>query len=98
MTNKDLDRILPFVVGFGLTITGAALLAWKPGLLDLPDAKPIDENPNQTAVQNVAQSARDKISKAMPDNAATSISHSLLITGAAMIIVRVLDELAARKR
>ena len=96
MTDNEFDRILPVAVGVGLVGLGAALLRAKPGVLALPDPTPIADDSNQNLLVSSAHTLRDGIARFTPDNFATSLSRSLIITGAALLVVRLLDEVTGR--
>ncbi|MFQ1699302.1 hypothetical protein ACJ5NV_01770 [Loktanella agnita] len=96
MTNNEFDRILPIAVGVGLVGLGAALLRTKPGMLALPDPAPIADDSQPNMLVSSAHNLRDGIARFTPDNFATSLSRSFIITGAALVLVRLLDEVTGR--
>lgn len=98
MSHTTQDRVLPFAVGAGLVAAGLALYSVKPSILALPDPAPIEDESDPNFVISTAHDMRDGIARVMPENLATSLSRSLLVTGLALIIVRFLDEITGAYR
>jgi len=98
MTDTPEDRILPAAIAAGLVAFGTALWTTRPEVLDLPEAKAIDDSADDTAVMAAATQARDALSKIAPSNAGRSLGRSLIIAGALMLSVRFLDEIIGRSQ
>lgn len=92
----DLDRVLPIAVGTALVASGILLWRTKPSVLALPDPVPIGDESTPSRLVAAAHGARDRIARVMPENLATSIGRALAVTGLALILVRLLDEVTAR--
>ena len=98
MSHDTYDRLAPVAAGVGLVAAGLALYSYKPPLLALPEAKPIDDDSNPNFAIATAHDMRDGIASVMPENLATTISRAFLITGLALLVVRILDEITGRYR
>ena len=96
MSDTPEDRIIPAALAAGLVAFGTALWTARPEVLDLPEAKAIDDDANDTVVMAAATEARDVLAKLAPSNAGRSLGRSLIIAGALMLSVRFLDEIIGR--
>jgi len=88
------DRLMPVAVGVGLLAAGALLWKAKPGALQIPDPTPLDGAPKGNLVRRAARRSRDGLRHVAPSNIAVSLGRSLVIAGGALLITRLLDELA----
>ena len=88
------DRIPASPVIAGVALLGAGLLLrnWQPAALELPEPDRDAKHRDQGA-RRVARHARDGVARVMPRNLTRSVARSLMIVGAALVMVRALDEL-----
>ncbi|KIN63672.1 Glucosyltransferase MdoH [Sulfitobacter noctilucicola] len=77
----------------GIALMGAGLLmrAWRPSALSLPD-RPEKDRHTDRGVAKAARRSRDGVATILPRNMTGSLGRSLLIMGAGLVMVRVLDE------
>ncbi len=88
------QRLLPAAAALGLMAAGVLLWRWRPSLLDLPQPAPLKGGRPQGMFRRAARRSREGVSLVAPDNLSVSLGRSLVIAGAALLAVRVLDELS----
>lgn len=91
----DNDRMMPLLIGAGLIGAGLALRGREPSFLSLPEPAALEDNEDAGALTRAAMVVRDRVDDFAPNNLMSTIARSLLISGASMIVVRMLDEIAA---
>ncbi len=85
-------RLMPLVYAGGMLAIGAALLATKPRVGHVPNARLSGDAPSGSRFRRAAQTTRDAADTFAPTNVTDSIGRSLLIGGAALVLTRLLDE------
>ncbi|MCO6383630.1 MAG: hypothetical protein JXQ91_17120 [Vannielia sp.] len=88
------NRLLPVAVACGLVAAGALLWRAKPRALEIPDPTPLAGNPSRSLFKRMARRSRDGVHKVAPSNISVSLGRSLVIAGGALLVTRLLDELA----
>lgn len=88
------ERLKPLAVGAGLLAAGVLLWRYPPTALNIPDPLPLNETPHRSFWRRAARRSRDGVAKVAPANIGVSLGRSLVIAGTALMITRVLDELA----
>lgn len=73
-------------MGLGLLIRNR-----EPSMLGLPDPQPLDDV-DAGPVVKAAHAVRDTLHEVVPENLAQTLARSMMVTGAAMVLVRALDE------
>lgn len=79
----------PLLIGAVLIAGGLLLRNWNPSALSLPDKA--DGPHRDSGRQKAARRTRDGIARILPGNMTGSIGRSLLIMGAGLVLVRLLD-------
>lgn len=87
-------RLLPMLTGLGVMAVGAVMSRRTLSALDMPSPVARGAAPDSRTGAAVAR-LRDGASSAAPGNLGAQIGRSLMIGGAAMIVARVLDEIAS---
>lgn len=82
----------PLVAGVALLGVGLLLRNWQPTALQLPEPDH-DGAHRDRGARRAARHARDGVARLMPRNLTRSVARSLMVVGAALIMVRALDEL-----
>ena len=82
-------EISPFLIGAALIGAGYALRQVQPSIFSLPD-KP-DQLHRDSGAQRVARITRDGIAKVLPSNLTGSVGRTLLMMGAGLVLIRLLD-------
>lgn len=89
---RDLAPSSPIIAGVALLGVGLILRNWQPSALELPE--PERDRPHRDrGARRAARKTRDGVARLMPHNLTRSVARSLLVVGAALIMVRALDEL-----
>ena len=91
------ERLAPIAFAAGVVVAGAAIWRAQPSAFDMPEATPIGDDDAPGRVARFARGSRDRLARIAPDNLAVSIGRSLVISGAALLIVRLFEELSARR-
>ncbi|QDC08392.1 hypothetical protein FHY55_03650 [Oceanicola sp. D3] len=91
---KAQSRLVPVAVACGLVAAGALLWRAKPQALQIPDPVPLGANPSHSLLRRVARHSRDSVHKIAPSNISVSLGRSLVIAGGALLLTRLLDEIA----
>lgn len=89
-------RQAPIVAGVALVACGALLMRLNPHVLALPAPRERAKSPAKRfrggkRLGGAAQQARDTLLDVLPDNLLTWIGRVLMLAGAAVVIVRLLD-------
>lgn len=79
----------PFIVGAALVTAGLVLRRWQPRALSLPDRP--DRVHTDRGWRRTARHARNGVARILPGNLTGSIGRTLLIMGAGLVLVRLLD-------
>ena len=82
-------RTSPLVIGALLIGGGVLLRRWEPSHLKLP-GKP-DRRHRDSGWERRARIARDGVAKVLPSNLTGSVGRSLIVMGAGLVLVRLLD-------
>ncbi|MBY6050026.1 hypothetical protein [Vannielia litorea] len=88
------SRLVPVAVACGLVAGGALLWRAKPRALEIPDPVPLGAKPSKSLFRRMARRSRDGVHKIAPGNISVSLGRSLVIAGGALLLTRLLDELA----
>lgn len=91
------ERLLPVALGVGLLAAGAVLWRMKPGALRIPEPAPLHDDSATHGWRRAARKSREGVSKIAPDNLSDSVGRSLVFAGGALLVTRLLDELASRR-
>lgn len=75
----------PLIIGATLIAGGLLLHAWKPAALSLPD------RPDAAGPASRARRLRDGIMRLLPGNVTQSLGRSLVVAGAGIVLLRLLD-------
>ncbi|MBY6003463.1 hypothetical protein KUV62_06075 [Salipiger bermudensis] len=98
LSNKALpasrDRLMPVAYAGGLLAIGAALLIAKPRLGHVPPPNRMGDGPRRSRLRRAAQRGRDGVQAFAPTNVTDSLGRSLILGGVALLLARVLDEVA----
>ncbi|WP_102107714.1 hypothetical protein [Oceaniglobus roseus] len=89
------SRVSPALVSLGLIGLGALLWRSKPSLMDMPDPVPLGDHADDTLLRRAARRSRDGVSRIAPGNLGVSLGRSMVVAGAAMLLTRLLDEIAS---
>ncbi|MBS8227641.1 hypothetical protein DYI42_15550 [Vannielia litorea] len=87
---------MPVAVACGLVAAGALLWRAKPQALQIPDPAPLGAEPSKSLFRRLARRSRDGVHKIAPSNISVSLGRSLVIAGGALLVTRLLDELAGK--
>lgn len=79
----------PLLLGAALVGAGLVLRNWEPDALRLPE-RPTRPHMDRGA-SRMAREARDLIARILPGNLTGSIGRTLVIMGAGLVLVRLLD-------
>ncbi|SPJ26281.1 hypothetical protein [Palleronia abyssalis] len=79
----------PLLIGAALVGAGLLLRQWEPRALNLPDRP--DRPHRDRGAKRMARKTRDTVAKILPGNLTGSIGRTLLIMGAGLVLVRLLD-------
>ena len=79
----------PLLIGAALLGAGLVLRNWQPSALSLPE--PPDIPRQSTGLQKAARLGRNVLARFLPGNLTGSIGRTLLIMGAGLVLVRLLD-------
>ena len=79
----------PLILGAALIGGGLLLRQWQPKALALPDRPAVTHR--DRGARRVARLTRDGIARVLPGNLTGSIGRTLLIMGAGLVLVRLLD-------
>jgi hypothetical protein len=82
----------PLLTGFALLGAGLLVRRWQPTVLDIPEEEDASLARDR-GWRRAARRSRDGVAKVMPGNLTGSIGRSLIVMGAGLILVRVLDEM-----
>ncbi|WP_373355887.1 hypothetical protein [Pseudoroseicyclus sp. CXY001] len=88
------ERLVPLAYAGGMLAIGAALLLARPGIGEVPEASPLGHAPRRGRLRRAAHWARDGLQSFAPTNVTDSLGRSLVIGGAALLLTRLLDEVA----
>ncbi|WP_172299311.1 hypothetical protein [Pseudoruegeria sp. HB172150] len=91
------ERIVPVAIAAGLLTAGALLWRARPSALEIPDPAPLEDLKDPGFMQRAARKSRDGVSKIAPGNLGVTIGRSMVIAGGAILITRLLDEVASRR-
>ncbi len=86
---KPVSDAAPLVLGAALIGGGLLLRQWQPKALVLPDRPAMAHRDSGT--RRLARHTRDGIARFLPGNLTGSIGRTLLIMGAGLVLVRLLD-------
>lgn len=92
------DRVAPVAYAGGMLAIGALLVAAKPKIGHVPDPRQAGEVPTRGMFRRAARAGRDSVSVFAPTNVTDSIGRSLLLGGTALLVARLLDEVAGPRR
>ncbi|MCA0964219.1 hypothetical protein [Salipiger bermudensis] len=90
------DRLMPVAYAGGLLAVGAVLLIAKPRFGQVPPPNRMGDGPRRSRLRRIAQRGRDGIQTFAPTNVTDSLGRSLILGGIALLLARVLDEVAGR--
>ena len=79
----------PLILGAALLGAGLVLRNWEPEALRLPDRP--DRPHRDRGARRVARKTRDGIARVLPGNMTGSVGRTLVIMGAGLVLVRLLD-------
>ena len=82
-------RTSPFLLGAALLGAGLVLRQWEPEALRLPE-RPTRPHLDRGA-SRMARKTRDLIARILPGNMTGSMGRTLVIMGAGLVLVRLLD-------
>ena len=86
---KEPAHSSPVLIGAVLLGGGLLLRNWNPGALGLPD-KPVRQHADRGR-ERAARIFRDGIARVMPSNLTGSVGRTLMLMGAGLVLVRLLD-------
>ncbi|WP_417720448.1 hypothetical protein [Salipiger sp.] len=92
------DRLMPVLFAGGLLAAGAVLLKIKPHFGEVPRASRFGDMAGQGRFRRAASATRDQVEAFAPTNVTDQIGRSLMLGGAALLLTRVLDEVAAARQ
>jgi hypothetical protein len=87
--DKPVFELSPWLIGALLVGGGLLLRAWEPTALTLPDRP--DAMHRDRGMRRGIRRTRDGIARILPSNMTASIGRSLVIMGAGLVLVRLLD-------
>ncbi len=79
----------PVLTGIALLGAGILIRQWQPGALRLPE--PVNHRRRDRGLRRAARKSRDGLAMILPSNLTGSIGRSLMIMGAGLLTLRVLD-------
>jgi len=79
----------PLLIGAALLGAGLILRNWQPSALSLPE--PPDVPHRDSGWQKAARRTRDVFARVLPGNMTGSIGRTLVIMGAGLVLIRLLD-------
>lgn len=79
----------PLIIGAALLGAGLILRNWQPSALSLPEPPEIPHS--DSGLQKGARRTRDILARFLPGNMTGSIGRTLLIMGAGLVLIRLLD-------
>ena len=94
LSQDTTERLAPIAFAAGVVVAGAAMWRAKPSAFDMPEPAPIHDDHAPGRLARFARGSRDRVA---PGNLAVAVGRSLVISGAALLIVRLFDELSARR-
>ncbi|MAY87749.1 hypothetical protein [Arenibacterium halophilum] len=97
LSQDTTERLAPIAFAAGVVVAGAAMWRAKPSAFDMPEPAPIHDDHAPGRLARFARGSRDRIARVAPGNLAVAVGRSLVISGAALLIVRLFDELSARR-
>ncbi|SEN42884.1 hypothetical protein [Palleronia pelagia] len=89
MTRNAPAELSPIIVGAALLGTGMLLRRWQPSALSLPERP--DTLHRDSGARRAARKTRDGIARVLPSNLTGSLGRTLIIAGAGLVLVRLLD-------
>ena len=85
--------LAPYAAAIGLATAGAALMRWRPGALDMPEPKATPRLPDFRDGRDVVRQIRESAATLSPRNLTDTLGRSLVVSGALLLIVRIIDGL-----
>ena len=79
----------PVLTGIALLGAGILIRHWQPGALRLPE--PVNHRRHDRGMRRAARTSRDGLAMILPSNLTGPIGRSLMIRGAGLRTLRVLD-------
>ncbi len=86
---KPVTDAAPLIIGAALIGGGLLIRRWQPSALALPDRP--EATHRYSGARRAARHLRDGVARVLPSNLTGSIGRTLLIMGAGLVLVRLLD-------